>query len=76
MRQRGMALLLTLVLLPALAAGLVWLAQGTHLMQRFEGHQVADRVATIGCIVCLCAMRTARLMWGVEPTGKRRSAGP
>jgi len=40
-----MALLLTLALLPALAAGLVWLAQGIHLMQRFEGHQVADRVA-------------------------------
>ena len=45
MRQRGLALLMTLVFLPALAAGLAWLASGTQLMTRFEGHNQADRVA-------------------------------
>ena len=45
MRQRGVALLMTLVFLPALAAGLAWLASGTQLMTRFEGHNQADRVA-------------------------------
>ncbi|MDA0895028.1 MAG: hypothetical protein O3A68_08925 [Proteobacteria bacterium] len=45
MRQRGLALLMTLVFLPVLAAGLAWLASGTQLMTRFEGHNQADRVA-------------------------------
>jgi len=45
MRQRGVALLMTLVFLPAFAAGLAWLASGTQLMARFEGHTQADRVA-------------------------------
>jgi hypothetical protein len=45
MRQQGFALVLSVVLLPAIAALLVWLSQSTHLMARFEGHQVADRVA-------------------------------
>src|SRR6056300_1447158 len=45
MRQRGLALLMTIVFLPALAAGLAWLASGTQLMTRFEGHNQADRVA-------------------------------
>jgi hypothetical protein len=45
MRQRGVALLMMIVFLPALAAGLAWLASGTQLMTRFEGHNQADRVA-------------------------------
>ncbi len=40
-----MALLMTLVFLPVLAAALAWLAAGPDLMRRFEGHSEADRVA-------------------------------
>lgn len=45
MRQRGMAVVLTLIFLPVFAAGIAWLAAGPELMRRFEGHTVADRVA-------------------------------
>ena len=45
MRQQGFALMMTLVLLPLLAAGLAWLFSGAGLMARFEGHPHADRVA-------------------------------
>lgn len=45
MQQRGLALIMTIIWLPVLAAGLVWLASGVDLVRRFDGHTEADRVA-------------------------------
>ncbi|MGA1207447.1 MAG: PilX N-terminal domain-containing pilus assembly protein [Litorivicinaceae bacterium] len=45
MRQRGFALMFSLVLLPVMAALLVWLLQSVHLIERVEGHQRTDRAA-------------------------------
>lgn len=45
MRQQGFALMFSLVLLPALAALLLWLTQSVHLIERLEGHQRTDRAA-------------------------------
>ena len=38
-------MIVTTVFLPVVLAGLVWLASGSSLMARFEGHHHADRVA-------------------------------
>ena len=45
MNQRGLAMIVTMVFLPVVAAGLIWLAAGSSVMARFEGHHQADRAA-------------------------------
>ncbi len=38
-------MIVTMVFLPVVAAGLIWLAAGSSVMARFEGHNQADRAA-------------------------------
>ena len=45
MNQRGLAMIVTMVFLPVVAAGLIWLAAGSSVIARFEGHHQADRAA-------------------------------
>ena len=45
MNQRGLAMIVTMVFLPVVAVGLIWLAAGSSVMARFEGHNQADRAA-------------------------------